>query len=157
MIGRDGIAGLAVGAASLALFWLTLGLERNPLVPIGPGFYPRIVLGATAGLAFLLFAADVLARRRRRPAPAAAERLDYALVAWSFAVFGAYVLALPYLGFRISTFFFVAGLNALLAPPRRPAQWARAGALGLAATLATWLVFELYLQVLMPRGRWTDF
>ena len=38
MIGRDGIAGLAVAAASLVLFWITLGLERNPLVPSGPGF-----------------------------------------------------------------------------------------------------------------------
>jgi hypothetical protein len=38
MIGRDGVTGLAAAAASLFLFWLTLGLERNPLVPIGARF-----------------------------------------------------------------------------------------------------------------------
>ena len=45
MIGRDGWAGLVVLAFCAVLWWLTLGLKDNPLVPIGPGFYPRIVLG----------------------------------------------------------------------------------------------------------------
>lgn len=158
MIGRDGIAGLAVAAASLALFWLTLGLQGNPLVPIGPGFYPRLVLGLTAGLGFWLAATDLWARRRMRPAPApAAAKLNYGLVAAAFGVFFAYTLALPTLGFRIATFAFVAALNALLDPPRRPAQWARVVLLALGATLGAWLVFEHYLTVLLPRGRWTDF
>ncbi|MGH8689325.1 MAG: hypothetical protein ACREVQ_16605, partial [Burkholderiales bacterium] len=68
MIGRDGVAGLAVAAASLLLFCLTLGLQGNPLVPIGPGFYPRIILGITAGLGLVLVAADALGRRRAPPA-----------------------------------------------------------------------------------------
>jgi putative tricarboxylic transport membrane protein len=42
-LSKDGWAGLAVLAASLFLFALTVGLQDNPLVPIGPGFYPRIV------------------------------------------------------------------------------------------------------------------
>jgi len=158
VIGRDGVAGLAVAAASLALYWLTLGLQGNPLVPVGPGFYPRLVLGITAGLGLWLAAQDLWARRRAQPAPpAAAARLNYALVAASFGVFFAYTLALPTLGFRIATFAFVAALNALLDPPRRPAQWARVALLALGATLAAWLVFEHYLLVLLPRGRWTDF
>ena len=41
-------------AASLVLFALTLGLKASPLVPIGPGFYPRIVLGITAVLSAAL-------------------------------------------------------------------------------------------------------
>jgi putative tricarboxylic transport membrane protein len=156
VIGRDGVAGLAVAAASLALFWLTLGLQGNPLVPIGPGFYPRLVLGLTAALGLWLAATDLWARRRMRPA-AAAAKLNYALVAASFGIFFAYTLALPTLGFRIATFAFVAALNALLDPPRRPAQWARVVLLALGATFAAWLIFEHYLTVLLPRGRWTDF
>ena len=153
MIGRDGLAGLAVCAASLVLFWLTLGLQSNPLVPVGPGFYPRIVLGITAVLAACLVVADWFSRRKPRPL----ERLNYGLVALSFAVFGVYVVALPFLGFRVATFLFVAALNALLDPPRCPAQWARVALLALGTTVATWLAFEHYLAVLMPRGRWTDF
>jgi len=154
MIGRDGLAGLVVLATSLALFWLTLGLQRNPLVPIGPGFYPRIVLGLTAALGFALLAADLLARRKAR---VAGPPRNYRLVALSFGAFGVYVLLLPGLGFRIATFLFVAAANLLLAPPQRPAHWLRALALGAATALIAYYVFEQYLLVLLPRGRWTDF
>ena len=93
---RDGIAGLAVFAASLVLFALTLDLKDSPLVPVGPGFYPRIVLALTAVLSFGLVVADLLARRERGPAPVAAEsKFNYSLVAISFGVFALYALALP--------------------------------------------------------------
>ena len=158
MIGRDGIAGLAVAAASLALYGLTLGLSGNPLVPIGPGFYPRLVFGLTAALGLGLAAADWLKRRRAAaPGRTGGARANYVLVAASFALFFAYTLALPTLGFRLATFAFVAALNALLDPPRRPAQWARVAVLAFTATLLAWLAFEHYLDVLLPRGRWTDF
>jgi multisubunit Na+/H+ antiporter MnhB subunit len=150
---RDAVAGLAVLAASLVLFALTLGLKPNPLVPIGPGFYPRIVLGLTAVLAALLVILDVV--RKKKPAPLQAA--NYAAVALHFALFGVYVVALPWLGFRIATFAYVAAANAFMAPPRGARQWARAIALGLATSLATYYVFEHYLHVLLPRGRWTDF
>jgi hypothetical protein len=150
---RDAIAGLAVLAASLVLFALTLDLKQNPLVPIGPGFYPRIVLGFTALLAALLAALDVLQRKKRAPFPAA----DYAAVLLHFALFGVYVVALPWTGFRIATFAYVAAANAFMAPPRNARQWGRAVALGLATALVTFYVFEHYLHVLLPRGRWTDF
>ena len=48
------VAGLAVLAASLVLLWLTLDLKDSPMVPVGPGFYPRIVLVITATLAVTL-------------------------------------------------------------------------------------------------------
>lgn len=150
---RDAIAGLAVLAASLVLFALTLDLKPNPLVPIGPGFYPRIVLGFTALLAALLVALDVLQKKESAPPP----RADYAAVVLHFALFGAYVVALPWLGFRIATFAYVAAANGLMAPPRSARQWGRVVALGLLTALATYYVFEHYLSVLLPRGRWTDF
>jgi len=150
---RDAVAGLAVLAASLVLFALTLGLKPSPLVPIGPGFYPRIVLGLTAGLAALLVILEVVRKKKQAPRQAA----DYAAVALHFALFGVYVVALPWLGFRIATFAYVAAANAFMAPPRSARQWTRAIALGLATSLATYYVFEHYLHVLLPRGRWTDF
>ena len=150
---RDTIAGLAVLATSLVLFALTLGLKQNPLVPIGPGFYPRIVLGFTALLAAVLVVLGVLQKKKG----AAPQGADYAAVALHFAVFGVYVVALPWLGFRIATFAYVAAANAFMAPPRNARQWGRAAALGLVTALATYYVFEHYLSVLLPRGRWTDF
>jgi hypothetical protein len=155
-VSRDGVAGLAVLAASLVLFALTLDLKDSPLVPIGPGFYPRIVLAITALLSLGLVISDVLIRRRT-PGERTAQKLNYPLVALSFGVFALYVAALPGLGFRIATFAYVAAASALLAPPRGAKGWAGAVVLGLATAFATWLVFERYLSVLLPRGRWTGF
>ena len=157
MLSRDAWAGLAVLAASLVLFGLTLGLKDSPLVPIGPGFYPRVVLGITALFGALLLVAEVLARRGRPPAPAPREKLNYALVAISFTVFGLYVVSLPFLGFRIATVAYVAAANATLDPPHGVRGWARVAATALLTAFITHLIFERYLTVLLPRGAWTGF
>ena len=150
-LSRDGWGGLAVLAASLFLFALTLGLKDNPLVPIGPGFYPRIVLGVTAVLAFALVVADLL----RPKAATASPGLNYVLVVETFAVFGLYVGALPFIGFRIATFLYVAATNALLDIPRGAKGWGRVVLVAGLTTVIVYYVFERYLTVLMPRGRWT--
>jgi len=158
-LSKDGWSGLAILAASLLLFALTLDLKPNALVPIGPGFYPRLVLVVTAALAAALVAVDWLAQRKaasRREA-ALEQPADYAAVALHFAVFGIYVAAMPGLGFRLATLAYVAAANALMAPPRSARQWARVAAIALGTALATYYVFEHYLSVLLPRGRWTDF
>lgn len=153
MIGRDGLAGLAAAAASLALFWLTLGLETSPLVPIGPAFYPRIVLGITAVLGLALVASSLFEKKKEKKN----EKANHRLVALSFGVFALYVVLLPLAGFRVATFAFVAGLNLVLAPPRSASHWGRALALGAITAMAAYYAFEHYLQVLLPRGSWTGF
>jgi putative tricarboxylic transport membrane protein len=153
-LSKDGWSGLAVLAASLVLFGLTLGLKDNPLVPIGPGFYPRIVLAVTAVLAFLIFVFD-LTDKTKTTAPA--SKLAYGAVVLHFAVFGLYAVALPWLGFRVATFAYVAAANALLDPPRGLAGWVRVATLAAVTAVATYIVFEHYLTVLLPRGRWTGF
>jgi putative tricarboxylic transport membrane protein len=152
-LGRDGWSGLAVLAASLVLFGLTLGLKDSPMVPVGPGFYPRIVLGVAAVLAAWLVIADW----RSPPPPREGQAIDYRMVAVMFAVFGVYVVALPYLGFRAGTFLYVAAANALLDAPRGARGWARAALVALLTAAATYYVFEHYLSVLLPRGSWTGF
>ncbi len=162
-LSRDGIGGLVVFAGSLVLIGMTLGLKDSPLVPIGPGFYPRIVLGICAVLGFAMFVNDWLDQRKAGPgsAPLAPRRegppLNYQLVAIMFAVFVAYAVALPFLGFRIATFAYVAATNALLSPPTGPTHWVRVVILALATAFLTHQLFENYLSVLLPRGRWTGF
>ena len=155
MIGRDGITGLAVLAASLVLFYLTLDLKASPLVPIGPGFYPRIVLGITAVLSAALLLFDLLARRR--PQPRAAERPNNALVLRCFLIFALYVVLLPWIGFRVATFAFVAALQSQLDPPKGARGWLVVLVTALATTVVAYFLFEHYLLVLLPRGRWTGF
>jgi len=158
VLSRDGWAGLAIVTASLILFGLTLGLKDSPLVPIGPGFYPRIVLGITALFGAMLLVSEILAWRGRQPvAPPMRDKLNYALVVISFAIFGLYVVSLPYLGFRIATVAYVAAANATLDPPRGVRGWARVAATALVTAFITHLIFERYLTVLLPRGAWTAF
>ena len=118
-LSRQGWTGLAALAASLVLFGLTLDLKGNPLVPIGPGFYPRIVLGLSAVLAAALIGFDFYSRKAAPPRSGA----NYALVLAVFLIFGLYAGALPYLGFRASTLLFVAALQATLEPPRGWKGW----------------------------------
>ena len=152
-LSRAGWAGLASLVASLVLFALTLDLKANPLVPIGPGFYPRIVLGLTAALALLLVLFDLLGKGERQVAGYA----NYPMVLLVFVVFGIYIGLMPGLGFRISTLLFVAALQSLLEPPKGAKGWLVVLATALITTVLTYFLFERYLQVLLPRGRWTDF
>ena len=152
-LSREGWAGLVALATSLFLFWLTLDLKGNPLVPIGPGFYPRIVLGLSAALAALLIVFDL----GKKEKPKGGAGANYAMVLLVFVVVGIYIVLIPYLGFRISTFFFVAALQSLLEPPKGLKGGAMVLVTALITTLATYFLFERYLSVLLPRGRWTDF
>ena len=154
---RDLITGLVCLAGSLVLLALTYNLPGpSLLVPIGPGFYPRIILGITALLAAALVAQAWLARRRAQPGSTAeAKGPNYALVLTSFAVFGIYVAVLPLLGFRLATFAFVLALQPLLERPRGAKGWTIAVAVALITAIATFHLFQDYLSVLLPRGRWT--
>jgi hypothetical protein len=161
MLSRDGIAGLVCLAASLGLLAGTWNLPGpSLLVPVGPGFYPRIILGITAALALALTVFDFVATRRRASAAAekpAAAAPNYRLVLIVFAVFGVYVGLLPGLGFRISTFLFIAALQALLEPPRAWKGWLIVAITAFVTTAAVYFLFERYLSVLLPRGQWTGF
>jgi putative tricarboxylic transport membrane protein len=158
-VGRDAITGLVVLATSLFLFWATLGLQRHPLVPVGPEFYPQLVLGVTALLALLLVVSDVIAHRRAQVTSAVSSvRANYRLVVIAFAIFAIYVIALPYLGFRVATFAFLVAMPLALEPARGSRKrWVVVFAVALIATVVIYLAFESYLQVLLPRGRWTGF
>ena len=92
----------------------------------------------------------------RRDARARGPR-HYGMVVAMFGLFGLYAGALSLLGFRLSTLLYVAAANALLAPPRGARGWARVALVALLTTVVVYLVFERYLLVLLPRGRWTGF
>jgi hypothetical protein len=154
MFSREVWTGLAALAASLVLFALTLDLKDNPLVPIGPGFYPRIVLGLSAALAAALVAFDLFSTAKK---PEKAFEANYRLVILVFVVFGIYVGLMPGLGFRVATFLFVAALQSLLEPPKGVKGWIVVFVTALLTTVVIHTLFERYLSVLLPRGRWTDF
>jgi putative tricarboxylic transport membrane protein len=157
-IGRDGIAGLVLLAISLVLLVKSFQLPSLPIVPVGPGFYPAIVLSFMAAASALLVLQDLM--KRRAPAVAGtgdAPRRNYRLVAIAFAIVGAYVVLLPLLGYRVATVLFVGALQAALGRPRTARQWVVLAAIALGTAAVSYFIFERYLLVLLPRGAWTGF
>lgn len=160
---RDGIAGLVCLALAIGLWLLSRGLPTSSLVPIGPEFYPRIILAVTAVISLALIAMDIFvsapAARRgvAKPAQEPGSKKNYGLVATTFVVFSIYISLLPYLGFRLATLIFVAILQWLLEAPADRADWIRLGVVSIATTATAYIVFEHYLSVLLPRGLWTGF
>lgn len=155
-MGRDGWIGVG-----LLIFggWLYSNLGKipaNPLVPIGPAFYPHFLLLLTLLLSLILVIQDLLAHRKEQHK----EKTEgenwirkYKPTLLTFSVFGLYILLLPKLGYLFSTVLFVTGLQWLLGAPllrRLP----RALLIGVGTSGVTYLVFQKYLHVLLPRGTW---
>ena len=164
MLGRDGIAGLVCLALSIGLFMLTFGLPPAAMVPVGPAFYPRVVILLFGLLSVILIVVDLRAMRGVRSGtaavaapgtPTAGAQPNYRLVLATFVEFGLYIAVLPLIGFRISTFLFVLALEVTLEWPRDTKRWALAVAFAIATSAACYFAFENYLSVLLPRGTWS--
>jgi putative tricarboxylic transport membrane protein len=155
---RDGIAGLICLALSIGMLVLTRGLPKSSFVPIGPDFYPRIVLIIMAALSALLVASDLwkLLAKKAAAEDSAPEKRNYRLVGITFAVFAGYIVLLPLIGYRVATLIFMVVLQAVFVRPDSVRRWSVVLVSALATTVITYLVFEHYLSVLLPRGHWTD-
>ena len=157
-IGRDGLAGLVLLAISLVLLVKSFQLPSLPIVPVGPGFYPAIVLSFMAAASALLVLQDLMKRRPTAETGSGdAPRRNYRLVVVAFAIVGGYVVLLPLVGFRVATVLFVGALQAALGRPQTARQWVVLAAIALGTAMASYFVFERYLMVLLPRGAWTGF
>jgi hypothetical protein len=156
-IGRDGIAGLVLLAISLVLLVKSFQLPSLPIVPVGPGFYPSIVLSFMAAASALLVLQDLMKRAPVVAVTDDAPRRNYRLVVIAFAIVGLYVVLLPLLGFRIATMLFVGSLQAALGRPQTARQWGVLAVIALGTAMVSYFVFERYLLVLLPRGAWTGF
>jgi hypothetical protein len=67
MRSRNLVVGLVCLAISVWLLLLTRGLPPAIMVPVGPAFYPRVVLSFMALLSVLLIAIELVAYRRASP------------------------------------------------------------------------------------------
>ena len=76
-------------------------------------------------------------------------------MAAAFALSAAYVAVLPLAGFRLATVAFVAAFQLLLERPATPRQWVVLVAIAVGTSVVTYIIFERYLLVLLPRGAWT--
>jgi len=155
-MGRDGWIGVGLLIFSGWLYSNLGNIPANPLVPIGPAFYPRFLLLITILLSLILVVQALLVHRKEtEPAGQAARASvkNYQPTLLTFSVFALYVLLLPRLGYLLSTILFVAALRWFLGAAilrRLPGSLL----LGVGTSVVTYFVFEKYLHVLLPRGTW---
>ena len=153
-MGRDGWIGLGLLAFG-GWFYSNLGkIPANPLVPIGPAYYPRILLILIMLLSLALVVQDVILRRRRESKGGGSRHAwveRYQPTFTCFIVFTLYVVFLPVIGFLVSSVLFVTSLQWFLGPLRLR-RLPTAMLTGVTASLISYIVFEIYLRVLLPRG-----
>jgi len=150
---RDTGIGVGLLAFCGVLFWQTGAISTPPFVPIGPAFYPRVLLILLAGLAVWLFVEDILPGRGpsqgvKKPA---GPPPNYRRVLLAFLVFLAYVASLNIIGYMTSTFLFILGLSWSIGPRDRRGL-PKLVAVSFGTALVIYLVFEKYLFVFLPRG-----
>lgn len=144
---RDGIAAAALllvaGAAIRESARLPFGAVRNP----GPGFLPWWAGLTLAGLALILLAQSLLARRAAVP-PEERERGKWTRVVGLLVALALYVVGLEPLGYPLCTFLLVL----LMLGPTRRAAIVPALALAAIAAGGSYLLFAAWLGVPLPPG-----
>ena len=152
-MGRDGVAGLLLLALSILLAVQTRQIPRTPFLPLGADFFPRVLLVILAAGGLLLLALDILHRRRQGATREGLPRFRDVprSIPAIFAAFAGYVFLMPILGFLLATLAFVAVAQVLLGP-HRPRDLPRITLVAVGAATVTYLVFERYLHVFLPRG-----
>jgi putative tricarboxylic transport membrane protein len=135
---------LAVGAGVL---WSGLTLELGSVSDPGSGF-----LLFWIGVIMVGLAAAILVSALRRPGEASAPPL-FAGLAWGkalvvVATLWAYALALPWLGFLLTT----AAALVVLFKAVEPQRWWIAVTGATASALAAYLVFKVWLGAQLPAG-----
>ena len=148
---RNIVAATVLLALGIAYFYLATQLPERSLPNIpGPSFFPYLIGVVLVGLALALLVQGARGWRRAPIELGLPERLP-AFVA--LLVFGAYILALPRLGFLIASIPF-AGVMIWLYGGRNK-LFVATGAVVLPLLLS--LLFREVFRIPLPQGSWSVF
>jgi len=158
-MGRDAVIGLIVVVMSVLLLFNTIGIPTPPIVPLGPAFYPRMLLALLLVMGMILFILDIFKRKPSGKRKGDKEKalkdegwlIKYKKVIWGFTVFGLYILFIPIIGFYSSTAVVLVILQAILGY-RGPRQLPLFLIVSIITTVCIYLIFEKYLMVVFPKG-----
>jgi len=140
---QDRALGIVLIVAGCLLFWRTFSFRVVAWDPFGLAFWPRIVLGLL--IAFGLY---LTFRGNLDEGPFKSLQGRAFIVALGL---GAYVVALPYLGFLVTTPLYIALFHFALSD-RTGLRGLEAVIVALAATALIYWLFQDLMQVQFPRG-----
>lgn len=157
-LNRDTIVAIVLLLVCGGLAVASLDIREPDYGQLSPAAWPRVIIGVMAFLC-LIYLAQSLRQGPDARDPEAPKDFGEFLgywrnVLWCFALFGAYLLAIPYVGILIGGVAFVFALLSALGGLRHSLLHA---AIAIVTVGGMWAVFTLALKVVLPRGEWTGF
>jgi len=119
----------------------------------GAGFFPFLMGISLVILSLIDFASTIYYRKRETKEPlrdglAPRHQDRWIKISIALAVLFAYGIALEHLGFLITSFLFIFFLLRFVDPQR----WSVSVGIAIAATAISYAIFDVWLQVRMPKG-----
>lgn len=148
----DVVLGLIFICVGAVAFSLAMGYRNMPGMPVGPGFFPRIVAGGMVlfGLVLVLqgwLARPVLAEGPSDDDPLARGGLDWTYAGLLLGAIVATIFLMPVLGFLVTGFIFCVFIVRLSG-----GNWLSALIFSPVMTYLTYLAFHNGFRVPLPRG-----
>ena len=150
---KEIVFALCVIVAAAAVFALTLSFPPDLALDegAGPRFFPQAVAVLLALLGFIFLIGSVKRSAAQKTENTGAGSAG--AVALSFAIVVFYAVAIPYVGFAVSTFAF---LVAMISSYLSPFAWRRVVVfvlpVAVAITGASYALFGIALRIPLPRG-----
>lgn len=150
---KDVVSGSLLLVLAAAIFVAAFDIEKVLPVGVGSGFFPKVVAVVLAMVAGLILAQGLRAavREGRRPASTAPANGAGRVVAATLVLIGFYVGCLEPLGFIPTTFLYLFGQFAVLAPKgrRNPTAFAAVAAI---VSVGTYYTFLTVFDLMLPTG-----
>jgi hypothetical protein len=140
-----------------SLFWLVTGIgitflsikyEFGTFLSPGAGFITFFAGMLLSLLSIILFISSWRSREPRKPLRALWEGLEWEKALYVIGLLVVYAIILKYIGFLISTFL----LLTFLFRVKGAYPWLRVTLLSLFITTGAFLLFQVWLQVQLPKG-----
>lgn len=152
-VNPDIVISLLLMVLSATLFVETFGMQKVHLAIIGAKLWPRIVVIVLFFLSVIYFVQSIRTRRPPSDEPFSARQwlVDNRNVVGCFAIYGLFLITLPYLGMLVAGSLFVFAVLTLIG--RRDLRAHVIHAVVAVVTIGgMWAVFRFGLGVILPEG-----
>lgn len=149
---KDRIAGLGLLVFCLFFYFQSTFIDVKELTTISAAFFPRLLLGLIATFAVVMLIQSFTKKGKKAKGPQ--EKNQKEGITWLiFALFAVYIYILPFVGFIIASFLFIAMVYLILLPKQGSVKSHVLSLLSLLGiTIALSIVFEKLLNVFLPKG-----
>ena len=156
-LNRDSIVAICLLVICGGLAWASLDIREPNYGQLSPAAWPRVIVGVLSFLSLIYLVQSLRAgpdEPRQGYGGLAGFYGYWRNVICCFVLFGAYLIAIPYVGILLGGMAFVFLLLTALGGVRNTLLHV---SIALITVGGMWSVFTFALKVILPRGEWTGF